>query len=71
MRSMSIVDDPGFHQLMKTGRPAYKIPAQRTVGRDVHVVFRCVKERVAKMLQVSLAVFRLLSSGTHHWFEGL
>ena len=53
MRSMAIVDDPGFHRLMKTGRPHYRIPSSRTVARDVHVVFRKVKERIANMLQVS------------------
>lgn len=53
MRSMHIVEDPGFHRLMKTGRPHYRIPSSRTVARDVHVVFRRVKERIAEMLQVS------------------
>jgi hypothetical protein len=53
MRSMKIVDDPGFHRLMKTGRPHYKIPSSRTVARDVHVVFLRVKERISKMLKVS------------------
>lgn len=50
---MHIVEDPGFHRLMKTGRPHYRIPSSRTVARDVHVVFRRVKERIAEMLQVS------------------
>ena len=54
MRSMKMIDDPGFHRLMKTGRPHYRIPSSRTVARDVHVVFRRVKERIAKMLQVSI-----------------
>jgi len=49
-----MIDDPGFHRLMKTGRPHYRIPSSRTVARDVHVVFRRVKERIAKMLQVSI-----------------
>jgi hypothetical protein len=53
MRAMNIIDDPGFHRLMKTGRPHYKIPSSRTVARDVHVVFNRVKERIARMLQVS------------------
>ena len=53
MRSMKIVDDPGFHWLMKTGRPQYRIPSARTVARDVHVVFRRVKECITKMLKVS------------------
>jgi hypothetical protein len=54
MRSFKIVDDAGFHRLMKTGRPHLRIPSSRTVARDVHVVFKRVKERIAKMLQVSL-----------------
>jgi hypothetical protein len=54
MRSMKTIDDPGFHRLMKTGRPQYRIPSSRTVVRDVHVVFRKVKERIATMLQVSV-----------------
>ena len=53
MRSMNIIDDPGFHRLMKTGCPHYKIPSSRTVARDVHIVFQRVKERIAKMLLVS------------------
>jgi len=60
MRSMKIVDDPGFHRLMKTGRPQYKIPSARTVARDVHVVFRRVKERITKMLRVSILFFGIL-----------
>lgn len=50
---MKMIDDPGFHRLMKTGRPHYRIPSSRTVARDVHVVFQRVKERISKMLQVS------------------
>ena len=56
MRSMTIVDDPAFHRLMKTGRPQYRIPSSRTVARDVHAVFQRVKERIAKMLQVVIYV---------------
>ena len=53
MRSFRIVDDAGFHHLMKTGRPHIRIPSYRTVARDVHVVFKRVKQRIGKMLQVS------------------
>jgi len=38
---------------MKTGRPECYIPAAETVSRDVKDVFIGVRERVAKMLQVS------------------
>lgn len=53
LRSTKIVDDPGFHRLMKTGRPHYRLPKAKTVARDVHRVFSRVKDRVAKMLTVS------------------
>ena len=53
MRSFRIVEDPAFHRLMKTGHPQTRIPSSRTVARDVHVVFKSVKERIAKMLQVN------------------
>ncbi len=50
---MSIVEDTGFHHLMKTGRPSYKIPSCRTVVHDVAQVFVNCQARIAKMLQVS------------------
>jgi hypothetical protein len=53
MRSFRIVDDPGFHRLMKTGRPHIRIPSYRTIARDVHVVYKRVKVRVGNKLQVS------------------
>ena len=49
---MSVVDSGGFHVMMKSGRPGYRLPHSRTVARDVHVVFRRVKERLGQMLQV-------------------
>jgi hypothetical protein len=55
MRSFRIVNDAGFHHLMKTGRPHICIPSYQTVARDVHVVFKRVKESIGKMLQVSLS----------------
>jgi hypothetical protein len=55
---MKIVDDPAFHRLMKTGRPQYRITSGRTVARDVHVVFRRVKERITKMLKVNIFFFQ-------------
>jgi hypothetical protein len=53
MRSFTIVDDPGFHHLMKNSRPSYHIPPSRTVAQDVHTVHLRARERVATMLQVS------------------
>jgi len=54
MRSMKIVDDPGFHRLMKMGHPHYKLPSGRTLARDVHMIFRRVKNQITKMLQVNI-----------------
>jgi hypothetical protein len=53
MRPLNIVDDPEFHCLMKTGRPHLRIPSPQTVARDVHTVFRNVKDRIVKILRVS------------------
>jgi len=56
MRPTSIVEDEGFKTLMKTGRPNYKLPKRITVARDVKQVFKKMKKRVAKLLQVSIFV---------------
>ena len=48
-----MIDDPGFHRLMKTGRPHLRLPSSRTSTRDCHVVFNRVKGRIATILQVS------------------
>lgn len=57
MRPFSIVDDPGFNVLMKTGRPGHYIPTRHTVARDVKDVFQKTRKKIAKMLQVSLSVW--------------
>ena len=59
MRPFSVVEDRGFHALMKTGRPEYYLPSRSTVSRDVKEVFEKVRERIAKMLQVceNLAIY--------------
>jgi hypothetical protein len=54
VRPFSIVEDRGFKSLMKTGRPEYYIPSASTVSRDVRLVFARTRERIAKMLQVSI-----------------
>ncbi len=51
-RPYEIVRDRAFLQLMKTGRPEYKIPSPSTVSRDVRRVFARCRARIAKMLQV-------------------
>jgi hypothetical protein len=52
MRPFSIVEDQGFKNLMKTGRPEYYIPARVTVAQDVRYVFKQTRERIGKMLKV-------------------
>ena len=66
MRSFKIVDDAGSHRLMKTGHLHICIPSQRTVARDVQVVFKRVKECIGKMLQVSLLDYSTWLYYTHH-----
>ncbi|KAJ2911793.1 hypothetical protein MD484_g8620, partial [Candolleomyces efflorescens] len=51
MRPASIVGDNGFRRLMKTGRPHMKIPSPQTVSRDVHVIFKNVRARIAELLK--------------------
>jgi hypothetical protein len=41
---------------MKTGRPEYYLPSRSTVSRDVKEVFKRVRKRIAKMLQVSSCI---------------
>src|SRR5258708_30806906 len=54
LRPFEIVQDRGFQSLMKTGRPEYYIPSKSTVSRDVRLVFARTRQRIAKMMKVSL-----------------
>jgi len=60
MRPLSIVEDEGFHILMKTGRPEYYIPSPRTVAQDVKQVFKNMRRRISKILRVSSSFKSLL-----------
>jgi hypothetical protein len=51
LRPLSIVEDPAFHSLMKTGRPEYYIPSRFTVSRDVKTVFVNARKHIARILQ--------------------
>lgn len=53
LRPFETVNDRGFQNLMKTGRPEYYIPSPSTVARDVKHVFVKTRQRIARMLQVS------------------
>ena len=50
-RPYKIVSNRGFQSLMKTRRPDYHIPSEKTVSRDVKQVFIHVHKQVANMLQ--------------------
>ncbi|EIW58947.1 uncharacterized protein TRAVEDRAFT_103266, partial [Trametes versicolor FP-101664 SS1] len=60
----SIVHDPGFLSLMKTGRPGYYVPSPSTVSQDVKMVFARTRERIAQLLQDYEGK---LSFGTDAW----
>jgi len=56
MWPFSIIEDRGFHSLMKTGRLEYYLPSALTVSCDVKEVFTKVHTRITNMLQVSRIV---------------
>lgn len=60
MRPFEIVEDRGFHCLMKTGRPGSYIPSRTTVSRDTKRVFVNTRKRIAKILRVSTLVDSLI-----------
>ncbi len=52
-RPFSIISDPKFLYLMKTGRPGFYVPSTLTVSRDVHKAYAVLRRRITSMLQVS------------------
>lgn len=56
LRPFSVVRDPGFLSLMKTGRPGYYVPSPSTVSRDVKTVFARTRVRIAQLLRVSKTI---------------
>ena len=51
LRPFNIVNDRGFHALMKTGWPEYFIPSVFTISHDIHLVYTRTRQRITKMLQ--------------------
>ena len=51
LRPFNIVNDRGFHALMKTGWPEYFILSAFTISRDVRLVYTRTRQRITKMLQ--------------------
>jgi len=56
LRPYEIVSDRGFQCLMKTGRPGYYLTHPSTISRDLKVVFKNVRNQVARMLRISHTV---------------
>jgi hypothetical protein len=53
MRPFAIVKDRGFLDLMKTGRPEYRLPSPSTVSRDVKHVFISMRAKLSAKLKVT------------------
>ncbi|KAG1769435.1 hypothetical protein EV702DRAFT_978763 [Suillus placidus] len=58
LRPFETVNDRGFQSLMKMGCPEYYLPSPSMVSRDVKLVFANVRQRIARMLQVMLAIVK-------------
>ncbi|KAG2134705.1 hypothetical protein BD769DRAFT_1291985, partial [Suillus cothurnatus] len=59
-----MVNDQGFQNLMKTGRPEYYLPSLSTVTRDVKQVFVKTQKHILNMLQNYEGK---LNFATHAW----
>jgi hypothetical protein len=66
-RPFTIVEDPQFIFLMKTGHPGYRLLSALTVARDVKHVFIEMRQRISKMLKVTQRTYLLihLTNFTH------
>ena len=51
-RPFAIVKDRGFRDLMKTGRPEYRLPSPATIARDVKHVFIGMQSIISAKLKV-------------------
>ncbi|GLB40642.1 hypothetical protein LshimejAT787_0805130 [Lyophyllum shimeji] len=63
-RPFEIVNDEGYHRLMKTGRPHHYIPSVSTVRRDLRVAFAKCRHFVSRILQKHQGA---LHFGTDTW----
>jgi hypothetical protein len=53
-RPFSIVEDPGFVVLMKTGRTHLYLPSAKTVSRDTRAAFVFMRREISMLLKVCL-----------------
>jgi hypothetical protein len=56
-RPIHIVKDRELQDLLTAGRPHIQIPSPRTISRDIKLTFEACRERIGKLLQVSLLFF--------------
>jgi len=59
-RSIRIVEDHHFRELMLAGRPQAKLPGRRTVARDIKSSFERCEGRINQLLQVSKPLVRAI-----------
>jgi hypothetical protein len=56
IRPLNMVNDPGLHCLLKTGRPGYYVPSRSTLLQDVCSVFENARKQIGNMLKVAVSV---------------
>ena len=61
-RPLNIINDRELHNLLTAGRPSIHLPSHDTILRDIKAAFEKCRDRVAKLLQVSLVNNCLLIS---------
>lgn len=52
LRPSSIVEDPGYRRLVKTGRPEFVTPSAKTVMHDILRIFDHAHSRVGRLIKV-------------------
>jgi hypothetical protein len=53
-RPLNIINDRELRNLLTAGRPSIHLPSHDTISRDIKAAFEKCRDRVAKLLQVSL-----------------
>jgi hypothetical protein len=61
-RPLNIINDRELCNLLTAGRPSIHLPLHHTILRDLNAAFEKCRDRVAKLLQVSLLNHCLLIS---------
>ena len=53
-RPVNIINDQELHNLLTVGRPSTHLPSDDTISRDFNAAYEKCRDRVVKLLQVSL-----------------